>query len=271
MASPQLENGYIRIANEITKQLVNTALLGAEFQILLFILSKTYGYNKKKDWISLTQYELGTGLSRPTVVKALKNLVLKNIIRKSESCVVSFNKDYETWVVKPPLLVKHSDTASKDRLTNIGKAVLTHKRHKTITKDITETKVSKKQSMKNSFKYNENKHTDEFEDVIDYDTGEAPKRVIKTQAPFSLERELEKMESVENSHSDIIATFIRAKKLKVENKGQLSGIQYRHTADAKRLSGAYTNTEIMKAIAEIKKEMPDVDWTIGTVLKVLTK
>lgn len=163
MASPQLENGFLRIANEITAQVVKTPLLGAEFQILLFIISKTYGYNKKKDWISLIQYETGTGLSRPTVVKTLKNLVLKNIIIKTENLLVSFNKDYESWVVKPPLLVKCSTRTGKPGLTNIGKPGLTHKRHNTITKDIKE-KISMK--------------------TINYDTGEEiqkPQRKKLTQ------------------------------------------------------------------------------------------
>lgn len=135
----------------------------------------------------------------------------------------------------------------------------------------TETKVSNKQIMKNSFKYNENKHTDAFEDTIDYETNEAQKKPKKVIAPFDLEKELEKMEQEENSYSDIIAIFIREKKIPVENRGQLSAIQYRHTTDAKKLSGAYTNVQIFQAIDEVKKEMKDVDWTLGTVLKVLTK
>ncbi|MCF7843890.1 replication protein [Candidatus Gracilibacteria bacterium] len=135
MANPQLENGYLRIANEIAQHLVKTPLLGAEFQILLFIVTKTYGFNKKKDWISLSQFEKGTGLSRPTVVKSLKNLVIKKLVYKSEKFEFWLNKDWEQWVVKTPLLVKYKDTTSKDTLTNIGKDTLTHKRHKTYTKD----------------------------------------------------------------------------------------------------------------------------------------
>lgn len=142
MASPQLENGYIRIANEITQQLVKTPLLGAEFQIILFVISKTYGFNKKKDWISLTQFENGTGLSRPTVVKALKNLVIKNLLIKSEKFEFTFNKDWEKWVVNPPLLVKCSNRTGKPALTKIGKPALTHKRHNTNTKDNTDSKES---------------------------------------------------------------------------------------------------------------------------------
>jgi phage replication O-like protein O len=273
MASPQKENGFTPIANEILEKVVNTALLGAEFRIVLLILRKTYGFRKKSDWISLTQFEKGTGLSRPTVVKSLKTLVLRKIIIKLENKNYFFNKNWEEWVVNTALLVNTAFITSKHRLTDASKDRLTHKRNyqKKLTKEITETNVSTIKSMKkNSFKYNENKHTDEFDSVIDYETGEAPKKVYKPKSNFSIQAELSKMESVENSYQDIVATFIREKKLPVENEKQLRAIQYRHTQDAKRLEGAYTNQQILKAIDEVKK-MKDVDWTLGTVLKVLTK
>ena len=75
MASPQKENGYTPIANEILEELVKIDLLGAEFRVLFFIIRKTYGYHKKQDRISFTQFEKCTGISRPTINKTLKNLM----------------------------------------------------------------------------------------------------------------------------------------------------------------------------------------------------
>ena len=146
MANVQKENGYTAIANEILEQLVNRDLLGAEFRILLFIIRKTYGYHKKQDKISLTQFEKGTGLSRPTIVKTLKNLEIRNMIIKfsieeSEGNITQFvfQKDADKWVVNTPLLVKHKGVYGKAGLTENGKAGLTHKRKKDNTKDIAET------------------------------------------------------------------------------------------------------------------------------------
>lgn len=140
MASPQKENGFTPIANEIVEALVKACLLGSEFQVVLFVIRKTYGWNKKYDIISLTQFEQGTGLSRPTVVKTLKNVVIKNIIIKttlpSGKSALSFNKDYERWVVKAPLLVKSNGIYSKDALTATSKDALTHKRKKYNTKGV---------------------------------------------------------------------------------------------------------------------------------------
>lgn len=144
MANPQKENGFTPIANEIIERLVNTDLLGSEFRILLFIIRKTYGYQKKKDRISLSQFEKWTGLSRPTVVKTLKNLMSRNMIVKvvlpDDGIEYTFVKDHESWVVNTALLVKHNDIGSKARLTETSKHGLTHKRKKEInTKEIAET------------------------------------------------------------------------------------------------------------------------------------
>ena len=137
MASPQTENGYTKIANELYDQIVKTAILGSEYQLLFFVIRKTYGFNKKEDRISLTQFEKGTGLSRATVNKGLKNLVLMKLLVKTAIPTYSINKDWETWLVKTAKLVKHNDPTSIARLTKNGIARYTHKRKKEITKEIT--------------------------------------------------------------------------------------------------------------------------------------
>lgn len=138
MANPQKENGYTAIANEILEKLVNTAILGSEYQIVFFVIRKTYGYQKKEDRISLTQFEKSTGLSRVTVVKALKNLVSRKILVKTAKPTYRLNKDYETWVVKTAKLVKHNDIGSIARLTKIGIDGYTYKRKKEMTKETSE-------------------------------------------------------------------------------------------------------------------------------------
>jgi len=122
MASPQLENGFTKISNEILETLVNAGLLGSEFQVILFVIRKTYGWGKKRDIISLTQFEQGTNLSRLTIIKTIKNLVIKNMLVKTaiphNRITYSYQKNYNEWVVNTDKLVKHS-IGSKDRLTRL--------------------------------------------------------------------------------------------------------------------------------------------------------
>ena len=137
MANVQVENGYTRIANEALEALVKVRLPPSEKDLILFIIRKTYGYNKREDRISLTQFEKGTDLSRPTVVKALRNLISRKIVVKT-GLLLRFNKDYETWVVNAGLLVKSSNIFGKGGFTKSGKGGFTHKRKKEMTKETTE-------------------------------------------------------------------------------------------------------------------------------------
>lgn len=79
-------------------------LSGGEFKILMYICRKTYGYQKQKDRISLSQFtdgvknfdgktiNKGVGISRPQVVKILKSLEEKGYIesQKTEKKVTIF-------------------------------------------------------------------------------------------------------------------------------------------------------------------------------------
>lgn len=125
----QVENGnYTRIVNRVLDELVKTPLLGAELAICLFIIRKTWGYGKKTDKISISQFQKGVKRSRPTIVKALKNLVLVNILelvkvgsQNNESSEWKFNKKYKDWntLVNTPLLVKDRTQPSKEKLLNL--------------------------------------------------------------------------------------------------------------------------------------------------------
>lgn len=101
MANPQKENGYIAIANEIFDNLISWNFSSYEWRIILVILRKTYGFQKKKDWISLSQFEEATGIQRPHVCRTIKLLLAQNVITKGGNVnkpLYSIQKDYETWV-----------------------------------------------------------------------------------------------------------------------------------------------------------------------------
>jgi len=97
---PQLENGYLRIANEIVDKLCSYRLSGEEWMVLLTILRKTYGYQKKEDVISLSQFFKATGLAKPSICRAINKLVEKKVISKKATgngYSYCFNKIFTTW------------------------------------------------------------------------------------------------------------------------------------------------------------------------------
>ncbi len=73
----------------------------AETRVLLTVLRHTYGWNKKSDRISLSQFESETGMDRKSVCRAIKSLLNKKIVinEKTDITSYSFNKNKESWVL----------------------------------------------------------------------------------------------------------------------------------------------------------------------------
>ena len=123
MASPQIEDGYTKIANELLEAISRVNLSSYEFRIMMAIIRKTYGFNKKTDYISLTQLEKVTGIKACHVCRTLKKLNAKNMIIKNGS-VQGIQKNYDLWTIT------HIDT------TQIGN---THLGNTQIGNEVTQT------------------------------------------------------------------------------------------------------------------------------------
>lgn len=138
----QVENGHFtRIVNPLLENLIKVPFKGCELSIAIFIIRKTYGFNKTQDELSISQIMEGIGRSRQTVVTGLKNLQLVNILRlvkkgnaKGVSNIWTINKYYNTWtLVNMARLVKRNDKPSLVGRLNLVKTA----RH---TKETKETK-----------------------------------------------------------------------------------------------------------------------------------
>ena len=107
MANPQLEDGYTQIANEILEGLMKTYLPANQWQVLLCVIRKTYGFKKKVDWIANCQIVEATGLVKSTVSRALRGLEQHGLIARHGKSI-GFQKDWEQWKV--------SRTANSEKL-----------------------------------------------------------------------------------------------------------------------------------------------------------
>jgi phage replication O-like protein O len=146
--SPQLENGYTSIANEIMDALIKFRIPGEERQCLDFIIRKTYGYHKKEDAISNSQFVDATGLKKGNVCRAIKSLVKKGVVIKIDNAVIKsdnkyiptyrFNKDYSSWKVlsKKITLSKVITGVIKSDNKTLSKAMDTKDNKETIQKKI---------------------------------------------------------------------------------------------------------------------------------------
>lgn len=121
--TPQLENGYTKIANEILEALCNVNLSPYESRLLWCIIRKTYGFNKKEDWIANSQLIEATGLLKGSVSKAKAKLIQRKIVTQTGN-KISFNKLYKQWRELPKQVtiktVTHMETSVTQTETKVS-------------------------------------------------------------------------------------------------------------------------------------------------------
>lgn len=115
MASPQTEDGYTRIANELLEALSRLDASGSAWRVFMVIVRKTYGYQKKSDCVSLSQFVALSGLTHRSVCRGVDELVRRNVILVENSGYTnkySVQKNYELWGSVKPVTSDKNDTGS---------------------------------------------------------------------------------------------------------------------------------------------------------------
>jgi len=103
VASPQLENGYTPIANELLEAVYSADLNATQLKIVLFIMRYTYGFSRKQHTLSVSFIANGTGISRRYITSELQKLIDANIVKIIETQVgtrartLQINKHYKEW------------------------------------------------------------------------------------------------------------------------------------------------------------------------------
>lgn len=143
MASPQTENGFTKLANELLEHLSTVQMSGSEWQYVMCIIRKTYGYQKKEDWITNSQVVIATGLKKERVSEAKSRLLARKIVTENRN-KISLQKDWEQWVE----LRKSVSFDTEKRNNRYGKAY-TQKKKETITKEISTQGVQISNFMEN--------------------------------------------------------------------------------------------------------------------------
>lgn len=154
MASPQTEDGFTRIANEIIEAIYKVNLSAYESRVMWFLFRKTYGFQKKTDRIALSQFAKEIGIDRRLVHRAIKNLSSKNmiVISKDDRNHVSygFQKNYKKWntLSLRSTVIHTDDKVSSGEMTEVSSIGIPTKESKeTLTKDsLSEKKKSPKKS-----------------------------------------------------------------------------------------------------------------------------
>lgn len=133
------DDGYTRIANELLEAIAGADLTARQLKVMIAVIRKTYGYQKKLDRIADIQIADITGLSRQNVNKAKKELLSMNCLMMDGS-KIGPNKDLSEWQFNKCLqkgnFVSKLKTKSVSKLETVKVSkVETHKRNTLKIKD----------------------------------------------------------------------------------------------------------------------------------------
>ena len=96
--SPQIKNGYTRIANEILEALTLIKLTSQETKAILLIIRNTYGFQRKVWHVDRWTFFEDIGIHRANIKATLTKLANRQIIKlKWHKKLISFQKDYTLW------------------------------------------------------------------------------------------------------------------------------------------------------------------------------
>lgn len=104
-----LENGYLRLANQIQDALCFVELSGREFRVLNAIVRLTYGWSKKEDRITNSLIADKTRLDVKHVSKAVLSLAYRKIInmrRIGQTRYIGINTLLDSWAYTKPKCAK---------------------------------------------------------------------------------------------------------------------------------------------------------------------
>lgn len=142
--TPQLENGYTRIANEILEELAKIQISGYQWRCIMFLWRKTYGFKKCEDTISLSQWVDGTGLKKQHVCRTVKELEQRKIITKNGN-KYKFNKHYQEYIELPKMVTLPKMVIPVTKNGNLSLPKMGHTKD-TITKDNTTKEIGANKS-----------------------------------------------------------------------------------------------------------------------------
>lgn len=113
-----LDNGYLRLANQIQDALCIVELSGREFRVLNSIVRLTYGWSKKEDRITNSLIADKTSLDVKHVSEAVLSLAARRIIlirRIGQTRYISINTDLKKWVYTKPKCKKCAVITAKTK------------------------------------------------------------------------------------------------------------------------------------------------------------
>ncbi|HIE8886941.1 TPA: replication protein [Klebsiella pneumoniae] len=118
-----LDDGFTRIANELLEAVMHAGLSQHQLLVFMAVMRKTYGFNKKSDWVSNEQISVLTGIL-PHKCSAAKSTLVKRGILTQTGRVIGINKAVSEWSSLPIKGTEKKPYLKKVTLPESGKKSL---------------------------------------------------------------------------------------------------------------------------------------------------
>lgn len=118
-----LDDGFTRIANELLEAVMRAGLSQHQLLVFMAVMRKTYGFNKKSDWVSNEQISVLTGIL-PHKCSAAKSALVKRGILTQTGRVIGINKAVSEWSSLPIKGTEKKPYLKKVTLPESGKKSL---------------------------------------------------------------------------------------------------------------------------------------------------
>lgn len=118
-----LDDGFTRIANELLEAVMRAGLSQHQLLVFMAVMRKTYGFNKKSDWVSNEQLSELTGIL-PHKCSAAKSVLVKRGILTQTGRVIGINKTVSEWSSLPVKGTEKKPYLKKVTLPESGKKIL---------------------------------------------------------------------------------------------------------------------------------------------------
>ncbi|MCY1824946.1 replication protein [Klebsiella pneumoniae] len=118
-----LDDGFTRIANELLEAVMHAGLSQHQLLVFMAVMRKTYGFNKKSDWVSNEQISVLTGIL-PHKCSAAKSTLVKRGILTQTGRVIGINKAVSEWSSLPVKGTEKRPYLKKVTLPESGKKSL---------------------------------------------------------------------------------------------------------------------------------------------------
>ncbi|EDJ0225085.1 replication protein [Salmonella enterica] len=118
-----LDDGFTRIANELLEAVMHAGLSQHQLLVFMAVMRKTYGFNKKSDWVSNEQLSELTGIL-PHKCSSAKSALVKRGILTQTGRVIGINKTVSEWSSLPVKGTEKKPYLEKVNLPESGKKSL---------------------------------------------------------------------------------------------------------------------------------------------------